>query len=132
MEDGRIRPPPAIVRLSRGALALRTAHAAVAVVELASLGYLWACAINGRRGRLLTASVGLLVGEGAALLVGRGNCPLGPLQERCGDPTPLFQLILPPRPAKAAVPVLAAVATAGLVTLAARSCPARPVGPPGR
>src|SRR5689334_10219380 len=106
--------PPVVVRLGRGALALRSAHAALALLEMAGLGHLWACAISGRRGRLLTWSIGLLVAEGAALVVGRGDCPLGPLQERCGDPTPLFQLILPPRAAKAAVPVLAAVATAGV------------------
>lgn len=112
--------PLVVARLRRGALALRIAHAALAVVELASLGHVWACALSGRRNRLLAASVGLLAAEGAALVVGRGDCPLGPLQERCGDPTPLFQLVLPPRPAKAAVPVLAAVAVAGTVTLAVR------------
>jgi hypothetical protein len=115
---------PVVARLSRGALALRAAHTALAVVELIGLGYLWACALRRRRGRLLTASVGLLVAEGAALVVGRGDCPLGPLQERCGDPTPLFQLVLPPRPAKAAVPVLAAVAVGGVVALAIRRPPA--------
>jgi len=121
-------PPPVTVgdvavrlpALGRGAKALRTAHALVAVVELAGLGYVWACAATGRRDRLLAASVALLSAEGGALIVGRGDCPLGPLQERCGDPTPLFQLILPPRAAKAAVPVLAAVALGGVITVAAR------------
>jgi hypothetical protein len=61
--------------------------------------------------------VGLLFAEGAALIVGRGNCPLGPFQERLGDPIPLFQLVLPPRAAKAAVPVLAAVAVAGIAAV---------------
>ena len=58
--------------------------------------------------------------EGAGLVVGRGDCPLGPLQERLGDPVPLFQLVLPPRGAKAAVPALAAVTVGGLVMLAVR------------
>jgi hypothetical protein len=52
-----------------------------------------------------------------ALVIGRGNCPLGPFQARLGDPVPLFELVLPPRAAKAAVPVLAAVTAAGLVAL---------------
>jgi hypothetical protein len=110
----------AVVRLGRGAKALRGAHAALAVVELVGLGYVWVCAVTGRRDRLLAASVGLLSGQGAALVVGNGDCPLGPLQERCGDPTPLFRLILPPRAAKAAVPLLAAVALGGAITVAAR------------
>jgi hypothetical protein len=87
------------------------------VVQLASLGHVWACALTGRRNRLLGAAVGLLFAEGAALIVGRGNCPLGPFQERLGDPIPLFQLVLPPRAAKAAVPVLAAVAVAGIAAV---------------
>jgi len=103
--------------LGPAAVAYRAAHAAFAVVQLASLGYVWACALTGRRDRLLGAAVGLLSAEGAALIVGRGNCPLGPFQERLGDPIPLFQLVLPPRAAKAAVPVLAAVAIAGIGAL---------------
>jgi hypothetical protein len=43
-----------------------------------------------------------------------------PLQDRLGDPVPMFELVLPPRAAKAAIPVLAAVASVGLV-LALRS-----------
>ena len=66
--------------------------------------------------------------EGAALVVGRGNCPLGPLQGRLGDPIPLFELMLPPRAAKAAIPVLAVVAVAGLIALSAR----RGAAPPWR
>lgn len=110
----------AAVRLGRGARALRAAHIGVAAVELAGLGYVWACALTGRRDRWLAGSVGLLSAEGAALLVGRGDCPLGPLQDRCGDPTPLFQLVLPARAAKAAVPVLAGIAAAGAITVAVR------------
>ena len=114
MSDEQQPPHPS---LSRAAAAYRAAHAAFAVVQLASLGYVWSCALSGRRDRLLGAAAGLLVAEGAALIVGRGNCPLGPFQARLGDPVPLFQLVLPPRAAKAAVPALAAVAIAGLSAL---------------
>jgi hypothetical protein len=111
--DGRSREPG----LGRAAAAYRVAHAAFAVVQLGSLGYVWGCALTGRRDRLLRAAVGLLGAEGAALIVGRGNCPLGPFQARLGDPVPLFELVLPPRAAKAAVPILSAVALAGLGAL---------------
>jgi len=86
-------------------------------VQLASLGYVWSCALTGRRDQALGAAVGFLGVEGAALIVGRGNCPLGPFQARLGDPVPLFELVLPPRAAKAAVPILAAVAVAGIAAL---------------
>lgn len=106
--------------LGRGAMALRALHTGIAVVELGSLGYVWGCALTGRRDRLLRICVGTLVGEGVALVIGRGNCPLGPLQRRWGDPVPLFELVLPPRAAKAAVPVLAVAALTGVAAVAVR------------
>ena len=42
----------------------------------------------------------------------------GPLQDRLDDPVPLFELVLSPRAAKRAVPVLGAVAAAGIGLLA--------------
>jgi len=49
-----------------------------------------------------------------ALVIGRGNCPFGPFQRSLGDPVPMFELILPPKAAKAAVPILTVVSLAGL------------------
>ena len=92
-------------------------------MELASLGAVWHAALTGRRGGHLDAAVGLLVGEGAALVVGRGNCPLGPLQQRVGDSTPLFALVLPPRAAKLAIPLLTGVAVTGVVVAVKRAGP---------
>jgi hypothetical protein len=109
------------IDLPAAAKAFRVAHAAIAVVDLAALGYIWTCALTRRRGRFLTASAAALLLEGGALVIGRGNCPLGPLQTRLGDPVPLFELVLPKRAAKAAVPVLAAAAIAGLGLTAIRT-----------
>ena len=96
----------------------------IAIVDLVGLGYVWACALMRRRDRVLRFAIGALAVEGVALLVGRGNCPLGPLQRRLGDSTPLFELVLPPKAAKAAVPMLTAISVTGLVLLALR--PASP------
>jgi hypothetical protein len=95
-------------------------HASWSVAQLGSLGYIWACAVTGRRDRPLWASVAFLVAEGAALVVGRGNCPVGPLQAEWGDPVPFFELVLPPRAAKAAVPVLAVISVAAIAAIALR------------
>lgn len=108
-------------RLGRRAKALRGLHIAIAAVELASLAHVWVCALSGRRDRMLPFSITALSLEGAGLLIGRGDCPLTPLQRRVADPVPLFELVLPPRAAKAAVPVLAAVSVGGIVTIAVRS-----------
>ena len=102
------------------AKAFRVVHAAWAFVSMASLGYVWLAALSRRRDRTLAASATFLSLEGVALIVGRGDCPFGPFQKRLGDPVPLFELVLPPRAAKAAIPVLAVVSLAGLAAAAIR------------
>jgi hypothetical protein len=103
--------------LDPAARAFRLAHGTIALIELGCLGYVWMCALTRRRDRLLAASLAVLLAQGVGLVIGRGNCPLGPLQLRLGDPAPLFELVLPPRAAKAAIPTLAAVTVAGLLVL---------------
>ena len=106
--------------LGAEAKAFRLAHAAWGVVGMATLAYIWWSALRRRRDRLLSASVAFLLLEGIALIVGRGNCPFGPLQTRLGDPVPLFELVLPPRAAKAAIPVLTVVTLTGMAAAAMR------------
>ena len=114
--------------LSRPARAYRVFHAVWSVAGMASLGYIWFCAATRRRDRRLAASIAFLSVEGAGLLVGGGDCPMGPVQEQLGDPVPFFELLLPPRAAKAAVPILALASIAGMVAVALR----RPRRWPGR
>ena len=106
--------------LTRAGLRLRVAHALFAVTRLASLGYVWRCALRRRRGRALPHAVAWLGVEGAALVVGRGQCPLAGLQRQVGDPVPLFELVLPPRAARLAVPAMAAISVLGIVIVAAQ------------
>lgn len=87
-------------------------------MQLACLSYIWTCVVTRRRTYKAWASVALLLTEGGALVVGHGNCPVGSLQAEWGDPVPFFELILPPRAAKAAIPILfwiSLAAIAGLV-----------------
>jgi hypothetical protein len=108
-------------RLGRQARAFRVAHAAFSIIQLAALAYVWFCAATRRRDRALAMSASALLVEGAALFVGRGDCPFGPLQAKMGDPVPLFELVLPRRAAKAAIPVLSIVAVSGLAGVLLRS-----------
>jgi hypothetical protein len=96
-------------------------HAGWSVAQLAALATIFGAVARRRRGPGVWACVGFLLLEGAGLVVGRGDCPMGRVQERWGDPKPFFELFLPPRAAKAAVPVLAMVASAALLGLAVRS-----------
>ena len=107
--------------MNRAAKGFRAFHTSIAVIDLAGLSYVWTCAFRQRRDRLLAVSVAALLIEGAALIVGRGSCPLGPLQTKLGDPVPLFELVLPPRAAKATVPILAAISVAGISVVALQS-----------
>jgi hypothetical protein len=102
------------------ARAFRVFHASWSVAAMASLGYIWWCAIRRRRDPALAACMAFLSIEGAGLIVGGGDCPMGQRQREWGDPKPFFELILPPRAAKAAVPVLAAVSLAGFAAVALR------------
>jgi hypothetical protein len=117
-------------RLSPAALAFRIAHGVIAVAFLGAIAHVWRCALTGRRDRWLRLSVVSLVGEGAFVAANHGDCPLGPLQERFGDPIPLFELVLSPRAAKRAVPTLGLIAAAGIALLgrdsassASKRCP---------
>jgi hypothetical protein len=42
------------------------------------------------------------------------------MQAEWGDPVPFFELVLPPRAAKAAIPILTAVSVAGIAALVLR------------
>jgi hypothetical protein len=106
--------------LSPAARAFRALHAAIAVAFLAAIGYVWFCALTGRRGRALNAASAALITEGAVVAANHGDCPLGPLQDRLHDPVPLFELVLSPEAARKAIPVLGAVAAAGIATAAMR------------
>jgi hypothetical protein len=114
--------------LGTGARLFRIAHGVWSVFGLASLAYIWACAVARKRDRYLYAASAFLSIEGVALLKGRGNCPMGPFQAKLGDPVPFFELVLPPRAAKAAVPVLAWLSVAGMAAAAVRP-PRRAVAP---
>ena len=124
IEPANCRAPatnrPTWAALPPRAKAFRLAHVVAGVINMAALGYVWLSALTRRRDRALVASMTALSAEGLALVVGRGSCPLGPLQRSLGDPVPMFELFLPPRAAKAAVPILTFVTLAGFAAALAR------------
>ena len=105
-------------KLTPAAVAFRAVHTVIAVGFLSAIAYIWMCALTGRRGRLLHVAVAALGLEGAVVVANHGDCPLGPLQARVHDPVPLFELVLSPRAARRAVPVLGAIALVGVALLA--------------
>lgn len=108
-------------------MAFRAVHTLIALGFSSAIVYVWWCALTRRGGRGLNLAVAALALEGVAVAANGGECPLGPLQAKAGDPVPLFELVLPPRAARLAVPVLGAVAAVGSVAALARG---REAGPP--
>ena len=104
-----------------GARLFRIAHATWGALNLIGLAWIWRAALTGRRDRASYAATAVLLTEGAALVVGRGNCPFAPVQARLGDPVPMFEWFLPPRAAKAAIPALTIVSLASLIAFFGRS-----------
>ena len=78
--------PP--TRLSRAALAFRTAHATIAFEQLLAIAYVWWCALSGRRGRLLRIAAASLIGEGVLVAANHGDCPLGGMKSASATPFP--------------------------------------------
>ena len=118
-------------RLSPAAWAFRIGHGAIAAGFLGAIAYVWWCGLTGRRDRRLRLAVAALLAEGAFVGANHGDCPLGPLQARLGDPVPLFELVLSPAAARRAVPAFGLITAAGLLLLARprRSAPG-PLRPP--
>jgi hypothetical protein len=105
--------------LRTAAVAFRIFHGTVAIGFLAAIAYIWWCVFTGRRDVRLRASIAALVIEAGLVGANGGDCPLGPLQDRLGDPVPLFELVLGPAAARRAIPVLGVIAGTG-IALAAR------------
>jgi hypothetical protein len=106
---------PGWAELSFSARLFRLAHGTWGAFNLIGLALVWRAGITRRRDKRVYASAALLLSEGAALVVGRGDCPFGPFQQSLGDPVPMFEWFLPPRAAKAAIPALTIVTVAGLL-----------------
>lgn len=133
--QGAQQQPRSSGTLPAAAIALRVAHAVIAIGFLLAIAYVWRSALTGRHDRRLRVAIVALVGEGALVVANRGDCPLAGLQKRLGDPTPLFELVLSPKAARLAVPVLGAIAGAGVVAAvngATRAAAASPLGTPRR
>jgi len=101
--------------------ALRVAHGLISLLFLSCIAAIYLGAWRGKADAVTLAAIAALCMEGALMLLSGGNCPLGPMLRRLGDETPFFELILPPRAAKLAVPMLTAVSVLGVVLLAART-----------
>jgi hypothetical protein len=100
--------------------ASRVVHGLITLVFLSCIAAVYVAAWRGSVDALTVAALAALGLEFVLVAASGGNCPLGPFLRRLGDEKPFFELLLSPRAAKAAVPLLGAVALLGGAMLAVR------------
>ena len=101
--------PSAVVTL------VRLLHGAISAFFIACIGCVYYSAVTGRRNRYLFPAIAAVAGEGAVVLANGGKCPLGGAHRRYGDDRDFFELFLPYRLSRHAVPFLGAVTVIGIV-----------------
>jgi hypothetical protein len=92
---------------------LRVLHGAITIFFLACLGTLYYSAITGQVTIWSWLAAAAIAVEGLVVLLNGGDCPLGGLHHQFGDDKAFFELLLPKRAAKLAIPVLGGVAALG-------------------
>jgi len=98
-------------------LLIRTIHGLLSAFFLACIAFVYYAAIADVNSPLAFAAAGALVLEGAVVALNGGDCPLGGIHRRYGDEKAFFELLMPPKAAKLAVPVLGTVTALGIVLL---------------
>lgn len=101
-------------------LLVRLLHGSITVFFLWCIGYIYYAAFTRRRGPLLEVVIGAVVVEGAVVGLNGGECPLGGVHRRYGDERTFFELFVPKRYARHAVPFFAAVTVLGILLALAR------------
>lgn len=100
---------------------LRLIHGLFALYFILCLAYLYYAAIFSKIDILLVISVLSLGIEGFVVFaINKGDCPLIYIQRRIGDNTPFFNLLLPAKLAKQAIPTFAKIAWIGVLLVAIR------------
>ncbi|MBP7832400.1 MAG: hypothetical protein KA035_01380 [Candidatus Levybacteria bacterium] len=102
-------------------LILRVIHGIFALYFIACLIYLYYAAIFSKIDLILLISVVSLGFEGIVVFIlNKGDCPLIHVQRKIGDDIPFFQLFLPVKLAKKAVPFFAKLTWIGVALIMLR------------
>lgn len=98
-------------------LLVRTVHGLITLIFLSCIFCIYYFGITNNRSPLAYIAVALIVIEGIVVTLNGGNCPLGVVHSKFGDDKAFFELFLPKRQAKMAVPFLGFVAFLGILLL---------------
>jgi len=98
-------------------LIIRFAHGLITAYFLACITYIYYAGFTNQISAWAYVAVASLLLEGLVVGLNHGDCPLGVVHRKFGDQKAFFELFLPKRLAKTAVPVLGMVAGAGILLL---------------
>lgn len=99
---------------------VRLLHGTITVFFLSCIGCIYYSAVTGRPNRLLLPAIAAVAAEGAIVLTNGGKCPMGRVHHRYGDDRDFFELFVPYRYSRHAVPVLGGVTALGIFVALAR------------
>ena len=94
-------------------LIIRIIHAAFAILFISCIIFIYYCALTRQYSPWLYPAGILLVLEGIAVALNKGNCPLEPIHLRYGDNKGFFGLFLPEKILPYVIPGLAIIAAVG-------------------
>ena len=100
---------------------VRSIHTAFTLFFLTCIGTVYYAGIFDRPSVWAYIAAAALVIEGVVVGLNHGDCPLGFIHHKVGDEKTFFELLLPRKAAKQAVPVLGAIAGVGIALLLVRA-----------
>ncbi len=98
-------------------LLIRTIHGLITAFFVSCIVYVYYAGITNQPTLWAYLAMAALTIEGLVVVFNGGDCPLGPLHHRYGDNKAFFELLMPKKMAKRAVPVLGCVALVGFLLL---------------
>lgn len=96
---------------------VRSIHALITLIFTSSIVYIYYSALTNQNNFFTYLSVGLIIFEAIVIVINKGSCPLGVIHKKFGDDKAFFELLLPKKAAKLAVPVLGIIAVVGILLL---------------
>jgi len=100
-------------RRPRMIAAVRTFHTLIALVCIGSIAVVYHSGITGTLNVWFYLATALVVFEGIAIVLNKGECPFLHIHRRYGDEKRLIELVLPKRFAKLVVPFYAVLIAIG-------------------
>lgn len=94
---------------------VRILHGIITAFFLTCIIYIYYAGITNQKTTLAYIAVAFIFIEGLVVSLNKGVCPMGPLHKMFGDQKTFFELFLPKKVAKKAVPFLGIIAAIGVL-----------------